>query len=1584
MSKYDFSWFQKNATPYSKQIKEQNDRELSAQRAAQDSVKKSVADNIEIPDFQTLDNESMQGVQLPQPVEQPSTGFSYDNDGYQRFLQQNPSVQSDNPLLNAVAKLGYYATNPLRNLMENDALQRFSREAGGIATSGASELGKDTPMPSTGNKWGDMAIDLAAMIPGTIVNPGGAPSMGQFMGKAGDVAENLFQKAIPASETVNPLLYKGLNSYAKTAGSFLPFEAANQLADTSDKPFEERMKEIATDSAIGGLLGPAGTLVGKGIESTPLYKNWKLAEAIKNLQPNNPNLSDSLNGRSAYVNQVDPITFDVLRQNEGMNGKYKVTNPAEKDLNQLYEEGKQALDNQPKTETTYQEQLKPNPLSGKFRVKNTASDQLDQLFNLAQERGLPPGREYEYLQNLWSEIAPKDAGTLDELIQKATENKTEQMLNAGTDKLKQLKQNAPYGVNPEFKVGVKESIPIEQPVKPDVYGTLKDLWEQQGKGSLDDLIQRSTQELNGKTMLEAGTKKLQKLKSERAYGIFRPLKVGETETRSINPHPTFEKGSTQIGNVKIDASGDVPKVSFAPKETPVQEVKQTAKETVKQPIQTPIDNTPLQQATEKVSKASKTDSNGYKMKGHIKTMIESEKPADETKKSLWERTKSYYEPITNEEVVRRANERVKNLEEAERYVMTARKISAEHVATAHRLIDEFTKSRNFEKAADIAEKIADEGTKAGQTIQAYSIFNRLSAEGLIVHAKRLAKRTNEEFPSSKPVEVTGDMVAKLTDLAHTVDRMTGVSDASNDVMKILDKAKRGEKLNDIESQTIKNFVRDAKQFINGVDKARQPKAPKPIEDKRVLKNVVNFFDAQEKAAMDRIKARRGRLNAIPVDEYADFAVIGASKLAKGAIKFADWSAEMVKTFGEEIRPQLEKIYEQAKSLFDSSSKKITENTISEAERITERLIKQGKVAEDDIDHFRDLAQKVSSLSGDAKIVASQDLQAVLQQLEKPSIGQRISTLQAISQLWNLKTQARNVIGNELFYRVERLNKILTTPIDWARVQLFGGKRSVTFSNAGNRSWGDYFRDLQVGAKAGWKGVNPEGLTTQFDLHGPTFTGKWNPVTYLEKTLGATLRGFDYAAYKRAVNNTLGEMATLDALNKGVKGEAKKAHMEQFIRNVDENLTAIADKYGKYVTFQDDNVLSKGFVAVKRGLNFGRNFGLGDLVLKYPKTPANLLMRAIEYSPAGFLRFAYILFKPLIKGEPNTGEALMALTRSITGTAGFTGLGYYLADKGIITGASDKDKDLRELEKMSGEGQYQVNWDALVRWVKSGFKDSEANIRKGDKLISYDWAQPVAMAISMGANISEDLQDKEMKAKKDKKELALGLGETAYNSVKGAADTLTQQSLLKGIQQLFQSSPGENGGVTDSLANIVKDAPASFVPTLLNQIKQVKDNNGRITYNKEGLQEVINKLKNKTPGLSETLPIDYDTLGKPKQTYQNNSLLNVFLNPAFTGNYNPSPEAKLVSDLIEQTGDKTLAPRVAPKSITIKGNKYELSPEELSSLQRRMGEETLQRIQRLNPNSNNLQKAIQNLIDKAGEIARKEIERNHPEIQRIRK
>src|SRR5690606_8002377 len=142
------------------------------------------------------------------------------------------------------------------------------------------------------------------------------------------------------------------------------------------------------------------------------------------------------------------------------------------------------------------------------------------------------------------------------------------------------------------------------------------------------------------------------------------------------------------------------------------------------------------------------------------------------------------------------------------------------------------------------------------------------------------------------------------------------------------------------------------------------------------------------------------------------------------------------------------------------------------------------------------------------------------------------------------------------------------------------------------------------------------------------------------------------AYMRAYNNTLGEQAVLQLKNEG-KVVTRKA-VQEIVRKADENMLKIADEYGRYVTFQDNNVISKGLVKLKKGLNLGKDWGAGDLILKYPKTPGVLLMRALEYSPAGFVRSASILARPFFKKEPNTGEVVQALSRAIIGTMGLSG------------------------------------------------------------------------------------------------------------------------------------------------------------------------------------------------------------------------------------------------------------------------------------------------------------------------------------------
>lgn len=978
-----------------------------------------------------------------------------------------------------------------------------------------------------------------------------------------------------------------------------------------------------------------------------------------------------------------------------------------------------------------------------------------------------------------------------------------------------------------------------------------------------------------------------------------------------------------------------------------------------EPVNTPkITEPPIPVVTEQVS-------NVPMQRGFTSTLRRSEKAPKEFSQQL----NSTYTPITNAETVKKANVMISDdVNEATRFVLSDSRFDADKSVMAQRLIDHYNQQGNYQMAVSIADKVATEATKAGQAIQALSIYNKLTPEGILIHAKQLANKVNENAPKfAKEAVITEKMAADLTDLAATTQKMTGVKNLSNDVMDILDRAKSGEKLSSVETDQLKRFVNESKQFIKETTKpAKPPKAPAQPKDKRVREAVTMFLDAQEQAAKERLRSRGVQVSSMPLDIWADYAVIGAAKMGKGVVKFADWSEAMVKELGEEIRPMLNQLYDRAREAFETSTKKVSKQTISNAERLTEKIIKTKEIAPEEAEQLMNLAQRVSGLSGEEKRLASQDLQAILQQLDRPTTLKKISTAQTMGQLLNPKTHVRNVVGNELFYRVERLNKLLSTPIDIARSKLTGGERYVTFKT---NNQGQFWKNFMEGAKAGWRGVNINGLQTQFDLASQAFRGKYNPLAYMEKTLGAALRGFDNAAYMRAYNNTLGEIGTLDAINRGIK--PTKEYVQKFISKADDNIIQIADEYGKYVTFQDNNALSKALSATKRGLNFQKDFGIGDLILKYPKTPGALLMRALEYSPAGFLRSASILAKPILKkgAEAAPAEVTQALTRAIIGTFGFSGLGYFLLDKGIITGDASRDKDIRNLEQAAGKGAYQVNFSALKRFVESGFNPDDAKILEGDLLYTYDWAQPVSVGIAMGAN---------MRGSKDSN-TAAGLGMNLLNNVSSGVNTLTDQSVLQGIARAAEGYPGQT--VSDKILDVLSEIPSSFTPSMLNQIKQLMDNTRRETYSPNKLEQSLNKAQAKIPGLAQQLPAQFDTLGNEKQTYQNNNLFNVLLNPGFPSRYKLSPEAKMIVDLITETGDETLAPRVPGKSV--QGNK--LTGEQFSRLSQLQGEETRERLSKIDPDSKTTSKVkkVQKALTKSTEKAKKNIIKEY-ELNKVEK
>ncbi len=85
-------------------------------------------------------------------------------------------------------------------------------------------------------------------------------------------------------------------------------------------------------------------------------------------------------------------------------------------------------------------------------------------------------------------------------------------------------------------------------------------------------------------------------------------------------------------------------------------------------------------------------------------------------------------------------------------------------------------------------------------------------------------------------------------------------------------------------------------------------------------------------------------SGIPVDVLADMAVVAGNKISKGAVKFGEFSTQMVEKFGEKVKPYIEKLYREqmielnlADKIDEVGIKSTNINKLSKAGVYTEKI-----------------------------------------------------------------------------------------------------------------------------------------------------------------------------------------------------------------------------------------------------------------------------------------------------------------------------------------------------------------------------------------------------------------------------------------------------------------------------------------------------------------------------------------------------------------------------------------------------------------------------------------------------------------------
>lgn len=564
-----------------------------------------------------------------------------------------------------------------------------------------------------------------------------------------------------------------------------------------------------------------------------------------------------------------------------------------------------------------------------------------------------------------------------------------------------------------------------------------------------------------------------------------------------------------------------------------------------------------------------------------------------------------------------------------------------------------------------------------------------------------------------------------------------------------------------------------------------------------------------------------------------------------------------------------------------------------------------KLKEKDIEFIQRRVNQASKLpEGRDKYVLLGEIAARIQSKIPPQAGQGLKALARNSMLLNPKTMVRNVLGNVVIAPSHITADFIGSGIDKAISKKTGVRTTGGFDVKSLKgvkkgfydSFDDFRRKISTREMGGDRFEIGKGGKSFYENHTGKFSAPRNALSKalngLDRVTGYLLESGDRPFYETWFINSLNNQMKLN--------NATEPTAEMIEIATDEALQR---------TWQDNNTYTKVVSSIRNGLNKlnVKGYGLGDVVMPFVKTPANLTKSVVDFSPLGAINAAIKTSrfnKDIGKGiatSKQQREVVKAWSQVITGTLGMA-IMTVLADKGILIGGSDEDKDVRSFEQnILGIKPY--------------------SIKIGDKTYTYDWAQPLGTSAAMVTDTVKSL--KNVDATEDKVAALL-------EGVQRGASVLLDQSFVSGIRNFL-----EEDNLINALIETGFNEGAKFTPQFLSQLAQIQDDTARTSYVYNNIpQTAINKVKAKIPGLRQTLEPSVDVLGREVKT--NNSVGNVMFNPANTAFTRSTKAAEEMYSVYQETGDKATIAQVAPYYFNVNEEKIVLTPKQRTQYQKTTG------------------------------------------------
>ena len=575
-----------------------------------------------------------------------------------------------------------------------------------------------------------------------------------------------------------------------------------------------------------------------------------------------------------------------------------------------------------------------------------------------------------------------------------------------------------------------------------------------------------------------------------------------------------------------------------------------------------------------------------------------------------------------------------------------------------------------------------------------------------------------------------------------------------------------------------------------------------------------------------------------------------------------------------------------------------------------------------MDNMNEVAEMEDGYDKKVKLA---EIQKIITDKIPPTAGQSIKAWMRISMLFNPKTQVRNVMGNAIIMPVNMFSDSVSAGID----KIIAKKTGVR--TTGNTNLKNYGKGFKKGVYESYndfrKDINTRNIEgNRFEVNeGKSFKDKGigKALNRVDNMLSFALdsgdRGFYEATFTNSINNQL-------VLNNTTQAT--------------QDMVDIATTEALQRTWQDNNKYTEAVLKIRKILNSVnvKGYGLGDVLIPFAKTPANLTKAIIDYSPVGLVKTMTLdakTFKNSLENGQFTPQMQHKFVQNLgKGMAGsfLYVLGYALAKAGVASGEADDDKDVKN-------------------FMKNSLGISSYSLKIGNKTFTYDWAQPVATPLAIMTNY--------VKYSKDNPDA--NILEKVIKSLNIGTEQLLQQSFMESLNTVLNG----NGTTLENLSQAVLDLPARAIPTFSKQIADMVDGTQRTSFEYgRPVKSAVNSVIAKIPVASKTLPVSRDTLGNEIKKYGGeNNIWNVMFNPANVNKGELSKAGEEIYRLYQETGETTVFPITAPYYINSSGEKITMTSEERSNYQKATGKYTEKSIEELL--SNRAYKELSN--DKKAEL-----------------